>query len=86
MGDGSKVEKFSISELANLRSQLQEYRTDSWQAADVVSAFLVGRGYGVNMTTMRQAVAMMDAFNWPANEVQSMNAMQAALEAVAYVM
>lgn len=86
MADGSKVEKFSMSELANLRNQLQEYRSDLWQAADVVSAFLAGRGYGVNMTTMRQAVFMMDAFNGSANEVQSMNAMQAALEAVAYVM
>lgn len=86
MADGSKVEKFSMNELVNLRNELQEYRSDAWQAADVVSAFLVGRGYGVNMATMRQAVGMMDAFNGSANAAPSMNAMQAALEAVAYVM
>jgi hypothetical protein len=86
MAEGSKVEKFSISELANLRNELQEYRSDSWQAADVVSAFLVGRGYGVNTARMRQAVSTMEAFSGSANAVQAMNAMQAALEAVAYVM
>ena len=86
MAEGSKVEKFSMSELANLRNELQEYRSDSWQAADVVSAFLVGRGYGVNTATMRQAVSTMEAFSGSANAVQAMNAMQAALEALAYVM
>jgi hypothetical protein len=52
----------------------------------VVSAFLVGRGYGVNTATMRQAVSTMEAFSGSANAAQAMNAMQAALEAVAYVM
>jgi hypothetical protein len=46
----------------------------------------VGRGYGVNSATMRQAVSTMEAFSGSANAVQAMNAMQAALEAVAYVM
>ena len=86
MAEGPKVEKFSMSELANLRNELQEYRSDSWQAADVVSAFLVGRGYGVNSATMRQTVSTMDAFTSSTNPVQAMDAMQAALEAVAYVM
>jgi hypothetical protein len=86
MAEGSKVEKFSMSELANLRNELQEYRSDSWQAADVVSAFLVGRGYGVNTATMRHAVGTMDAFTGSINALQAMDAMQEALEAVAYVM
>jgi hypothetical protein len=86
MADGSKVEKFSMSELANLRNELQEYRSDSWQAADVVSAFLAGRGYGVNTARMRHAVSTMEAFSGSANPAQAMNAMQAALEAIAYVM
>jgi hypothetical protein len=86
MAEGSKVEKFSMSELANLRNELQEYRSDSWQAADLVSAFLVGRGYGVNTATMRQEVSTMEAFSGSANAAQAMNAMQAALEAIAYVM
>ncbi len=86
MAQGSKVEKFSMRELANLRNELLEYRSDSWQAADVVSAFLVGRGYGVNTATMRQAVSDIEAFCSSTNAIQAMNAMQAALEAVAYVM
>jgi hypothetical protein len=86
MGEGSKVEKFSMSELTNLRNEFQEHRSDSWQAADVVSAFLVGRGYGVNSASMRQAVSAMDAFIGSANPIQAMDAMQKALEAVAYVM
>ena len=86
MPERSKVEKFSMSELANLRNELQVYRDDAWQAADVVSAFLVGRGYGANPATIRQAVSVMDAFNRSTNSPQEMDAMQAALESVAYVM
>ena len=86
MAERSKVEKFSISELANLRNELQVYRDDAWQAADVVSAFLAGRGYGANPATIRQAVSVMDAFNRSTNSPQEMDAMQAALESVAYVM
>jgi hypothetical protein len=86
MAEGSKVEKFSTSELASLRNELQEYRSDSWQAADVVSAFLVGRGYGVDMATVRHAVSVMDAFNGSTSAAQAIGAMQAALESVAYVM
>jgi hypothetical protein len=86
MAEGSKVEKFSMSELANLHNELQEHRSDTWQAAAVVSAFLVGRGYGVDAATVRQALCTMDAFSGSTNGLQSMSAMQAALEAVAYVM
>jgi hypothetical protein len=86
MAEGSKVEKFSMSELANLRNELHAYRDDSWQAADVVSAFLAGRGYGANPATIRQAVSVIDAFSCSTNSLQEMDAMQAALESVAYVM
>ncbi len=86
MSERSKVEKFSMSELANLRNELQVYRDDAWQAADVVSAFLAGRGYGANPATIRQAVSVTDAFNRSTNSPQEMDAMQAALESVAYVM
>ncbi len=80
MTKASRVEKFSMSELTNLRNELLESRTDTWQAAAVVSAFLVGRGYGVDTRAMRDAVIRLDAFGG------SMDAMQEVLEAVAYVM
>jgi hypothetical protein len=86
MAEISKVEKFSRSELANLRNELQVYRDDSWRAADVVSAFLAGRGYGANPATIRKTVSVIDAFNSSTNSLQEMDAMQAALESVAYVM
>ena len=80
MAKESMVEKFSISELTRLRNELLEARIDTWLAADVVSAFLVGRGYGVDTATIRDAVTSLDAF------IGSTDAMQKALEAVAYVM
>lgn len=80
MAKESKVEKFSMSELTNLRNDLLGSPIDSWQAANVVSAFLVGRGYGVDTMTIRDAVIRLEAFSG------SMDAMQEALEAVAYVM
>jgi len=80
MATESKVQKFSMSELTNLRNELLEAQIDTWQAADVVSAFLVGRGYGANTLTIRDAVTRLDAFSG------SMDAMQEALESMAYVM
>ena len=62
MAERSKVEKFSISELANLRDELQVYRDDSWQAADVVG-ILRAEGTEANPATIRQAVSVTDAFN-----------------------
>ncbi len=80
MARDSKVEKFSMSELASLRSELVQSGIDSWQAADVVCTFLAGRGYGVNTTLMRDAVLKLDPFGG------STDAMQEVLETVAYVM
>jgi len=80
MAEVAKIEKFTSSELAMLRERLLKSRTDSWQAAELVSDFLVGRGYGVNAGAMRTAVpglAMLRA---------SHDAMQAMPETVAYVM
>jgi lipopolysaccharide biosynthesis regulator YciM len=80
MVDKSRVEKFSMSELANLRCELMQAGIDSWQAADVVSAFLVGRGYGVDTASVRAAITRMDAYSGTPDTIQ------AVLETVAYVM
>jgi hypothetical protein len=80
MATESKIEKFSISELTSLRNDLLEAQIDTWQAANVVSAFLVGRGYGADTVTIRDAVTRLDAFSG------STDTMQEVLEAVAYVM
>ncbi len=80
MSEIAQIEKFTPSELAELRNELMKSKIDSWQAADMVSAFLAGRGYGVNVNAMRKAVPRMDILGG------SPEAMQKALETVAYVM
>ena len=53
---------------------------DTWQAADVISGFLSGRGYGANAEQLRTAVQWLDV---TANNVDRM---QEALERIAMVM
>ena len=75
-----RVEKFSAAELANLRRELLQSGIDSWQAAEVVANFLSGRGYGVDSSQVRDAMARLESSGCqPA-------CMQEVLEQVAYVM
>jgi hypothetical protein len=83
MADVTGIEKFSMSELTRLRSELMQSGIDSWQAADVVSTFLIDRGYGVDTFAMRNAVTRLETFR---ASVDAMDTMQAVLETVAYVM
>lgn len=55
------VDKFPANELANLRSDLMQSGLDSWQAAELVSSFLTGRGYGVSTPDVRHAVTRMES-------------------------
>jgi len=83
MAEETRIEKFSMSELSRLRAELMQAGIDSWQAADVVSTFLVDRGYGVDTFAVRNAVSRLEPFR---ASVEAMDTMQAALETVAYVM
>lgn len=79
MAEVAKIE-FTRCDLTNLRSELRKFKMDSWQAADIVSCFLAGRGYGVNVKAMRSAaphVAIME---------DSPEVLQSMLEKIAYVM
>jgi len=80
MAEVAKIEKFTPSDLTNLRSELRKSKMDSWQAADIVSSFLAGRGYGVNADAMRTAVPYLEILGG------SHGVMQSVLERVAYVM
>ena len=80
MDSNGRVEKFSVSELANLRSELMQSGLDSWQAAEVLSTFLIGRGYGVDSQSVREAALRLEMSNC------SFECMQAELERVALVM
>lgn len=74
------VEKFSELELSTLRTELTQSGIDSWQAAEVLSLFLAGRGYGINPELARTAVSRMELNRC------GHDCLQAELEKVAWVM
>lgn len=80
MGDDRRVEKFPQTELAGLRTELLQSGVDSWQAAELVTAFLSGRGYGADPNLVREAVLRFEG-----NQC-TLECMQQELERVAYVM
>jgi hypothetical protein len=75
-----KIEKFAANELANLRDEMMRSGIDNWQAAEVLSAFLAGRGYGVIPEQARDAVLRLEGAGC------SHECMQLELERVALVM
>ncbi|HEY5256151.1 MAG TPA: hypothetical protein VIJ53_15965 [Acidobacteriaceae bacterium] len=80
MPAGRDIEKFPTLELQELRDGLLQQGLDSWQAADLISSFLAGRGYGVSRQSARDAVLRADGIS------QSIDGMQAELEKLAMVM
>jgi hypothetical protein len=76
----SKIEQFSATQLENLRTALMSFAIDSWQAADVLSAFLTGRGYGISPQGARDAIARLEGTD------RALDCMQKELERVAVVM
>jgi hypothetical protein len=74
------VEKFPVAELQDLRNGLLQSGLDSWQAAELVSSFLSGRGYGVSRQCVRDAVLRLDVLH------SSPEGMQEELEKLALVM
>ena len=75
-----QMEKFATTDLTELRKDLQQAGLDSWQAAELISAFLSGRGYGVAGTDLRNAATRLDTF------AASIQHMQEELEKVALYM
>jgi hypothetical protein len=80
MSNEIKFQKFAATDLTELRKELQQAGLDSWQAAELVSAFLSGRGYGVSSDDLRNATSRIDSF---AGSIQHM---QEELEKVAFYM
>ena len=74
------VEKFPIEDLSGLRDELMQSGLDSWQAADLISSFLAGRGYGVSHDQARTVVNKIDTV------ACSFERMQKELESLAFVM
>lgn len=80
MAETVKIEKFAVNELVNLRDELMRSGIDVWQAGEVLSAFLAGRGYGVIPEQARDAVVRLEGAGC------SHECMQSELERVALVM
>ena len=74
------VEKFPIAELQDLRNGLLQSGLDTWQAAELISSFLSGRGYGVSRQRARDAVTRLEGISC------SLEHMQEELEKLALVM
>ena len=80
MASNSRIEKFPVGELAGLRTELLQSGMDSWQAAELVTMFLTGRGYGADQAMVREAVVRLEA------TACTFESMQKELEQFAYVM
>ncbi|MFT4114829.1 hypothetical protein [Silvibacterium sp.] len=76
----SKVEKFGDSDLSQLRNELLDAGLDSFQAAQVLAAFLSIRGYGIGTEQARDTVLRLENSNC------TLDCMQQELERVALVM
>jgi hypothetical protein len=76
----STVEKFSATDLSSLREELMQSGLDFWQAAELISAFLNVRGYGVSNHAARGAASRIESVGC------SLKTMQEELEKLAFVM
>jgi len=75
-----QIEKFTPADLFELREELMQSGLDSWQAAELVSSFLAGRGYGVSTHAAMSAASRIESVGC------SIQRMQEELEKVALVM
>ncbi len=73
-------EKFNVTELAALRSDLLQGGIDSREAAELLQVFLMGRGYGVSQEAARDAASRVEGSGC------SLEVIQKELESIALVM
>jgi hypothetical protein len=78
--DRTFVEQFTPTDLMMLRCELLQSGVDSFQAAEIVSNFLIGRGYGVSTHEARSAASRIEGPGCTAEHIQ------AELERVALAM
>ncbi len=72
------IEKFTASDLTALRSDLLQSGVDSFQAAELVTSFLSGRGYGISTVEARGVASKIEGVGC------SIENIQAELERVAH--
>jgi hypothetical protein len=74
------LEKFSVTELAVLRNELLQNGLDAFQAAELFTVFLAGRGYGASQE------AVIDAASKIGHSGCDLDVMQKELSNLALVM
>lgn len=75
-----RTEKFTPSDALGLRTELLQSGLDSFQAADIVTTFMNGRGYGISSQEARHVASTIEGLGCKPAEIQ------AELERVARVM
>ncbi|HEV3317763.1 MAG TPA: hypothetical protein VG488_12365 [Candidatus Angelobacter sp.] len=74
------TDKFSVSEVAALRNELLQGGLDSFQTAELLKMFLVGRGYGISPESALDAAGRIEGMHC---DVESLHK---ELESLALVM
>ena len=64
------IEKFTASDLSTLRNDLLQSGVDSFQAADIVTSFLSGRGYGISAEEARGVATKIEGFGSTVESIQ----------------
>ena len=70
-----KPEKFSVTELTALRNDLLQNGVDHWQAAEMLTLFLNGRGYGISRQSARAAIGRLEGACTMANIQTELNSL-----------
>ena len=78
--DHVTAEKFSPSDLMGLRSELLRTGLDTFQAAEILTTFLSGRGYGISSQEARYVASNIEGMGCKPEHIQE------ELERVARVM
>jgi hypothetical protein len=73
------AEKFSVLEVAELRSELMQSGMDARDAGELMQSFLAGRGYGVSPEAARAAAFTVEGSGC------SLEVMQRELDRIAMV-
>lgn len=72
--------KFSTVDLESLRNELMQSGLDTWQSAELVSSFLMGRGYGVSREHAADAASKIEGMGC------NLTCMEQELARIAWVM
>lgn len=65
------IEKFTPSDLKGLRSELLQSGLDSFQAAEILSTFLTGRGYGISSQEARHIASRIEGRGCKPEHIQA---------------